>query len=180
MKSSLRQGRFEITQKTDNYKHMTTETNIQIVEGDLHNPEHAENFIKLTAAYMSDPMGNVQSWNEEQKETVVREMKEHPCALILFARIDDQYVGICTCFHAYSTFLAKPLLNIHDIYVHESYRGHGVGKMLIQKLEEMALLKGCGKITLEVRKDNLNARDLYKSQGFTEAPHSMFFWTKYL
>jgi ribosomal protein S18 acetylase RimI-like enzyme len=47
-------------------------------------------------------------------------------------------------------------------------------------LEEIAKEKNCGKITLEVRKDNLNARDLYKNQGFTEAPHSMFFWIKYL
>jgi len=98
----------------------------------------------------------------------------------LFAKVDNDYVGICTCFYAYSTFLAKPLLNIHDIYVSEAHRGIGVGKKLIQTIEEIALLKGCGKITLEVRKDNLNARDLYKSQGYKEAPHSMFFWIKYL
>lgn len=159
---------------------MSTDMKIQIVEGDLHIPEHAEGFLKLTAAYMADPMGKAESWNEEQKQAVIKAMKDHPCALILFAKVDDQFVGICTCFYAYSTFLAKPLLNIHDIYVHESFRGHGVGKTLIQKLDEKALSKGCGKITLEVRKDNLNARDLYKSQGFTEAPHSMFFWTKFL
>jgi ribosomal protein S18 acetylase RimI-like enzyme len=159
---------------------MITDKKIQIIEGDLNNPVHAENFLKLTAAYMADPMGKAESWNEEQKETLIREMKVHPSALVIFARADDEYIGICTCFYAYSTFLAKPLLNIHDIYVLESFRGNGIGKMLIQKLEETALMKGCGKITLEVRKDNLNARELYKSQGFTEAPHSMFFWTKYL
>lgn len=159
---------------------MITDTKIQIIEADLSNEVHAENFLKLTAAYMADPMGEAMEWSDDQKNTVKKEMKDHPSALVLFAKVDDEYVGICTCFYAYSTFLAKPLLNIHDIYVSESHRGIGVGKRLIQSLEEIAHKNGCGKITLEVRKDNLNARDLYKSQGFTEAPHSMFFWIKYL
>lgn len=159
---------------------MITEDKIQIVKGDLNHLDHAENFLRLTAAYMADPMGEATSWNEEQKTTVIREMKDHPSALILFAKDDRNYVGLCTCFFAYSTFLAKPLLNIHDIYVDASYRGNGVGKKLIQTVEEIAIQEGCGKITLEVRKDNLNARDLYKTQGYSEAPHSMFFWIKYL
>ena len=159
---------------------MNTDKNIQIIEGNLDNLEHAENFLKLTAAYMSDEMGDVDAWSEEQKANVVREMKDHPCALVLFAKTEGKIIGICTCFYAYSTFLAKPLLNIHDIYVDEFMRGHGVGKKLVQSVEEIAREKNCGKVTLEVRKDNLNARDLYKSQGFKEAPHSMFFWIKNL
>ncbi len=160
---------------------MSTDNEIQIVVGDLHNEEHAENFLKLTAAYMSDPMGGwAHVWNDEQKANLINDMKEHPSALVLFAVSHGNYVGICTCFYAYSTFLAKPLLNIHDIYVSPEHRAKGIGKLLIQRAESVALAKNCGKITLEVRKDNLNARDLYKSQGYSEAPHSMFFWIKYL
>ena len=159
---------------------MNTDKNIQIIKGDLNIAEHAEHFLRLTAAYMADPMGKAEAWTEEQKTKVVGEMKDHPCSLILFAKSAGKFVGICTCFYAYSTFLAKPLLNIHDIYVEESMRGKGISKQLVQAIEEFAKQKNCGKITLEVRKDNLNARDLYKSQGFTEAPHSMFFWIKHL
>lgn len=157
---------------------MTTEKNVQIIEGDLSNTEHAEHFVRLTAAYMADEMGRAKEWNEEQKATAVREMANHPCALILFAIAEEKFIGICTCFYAYSTFVAKPLLNIHDIYVENSERGFGIGKKLVQYVEKIAAKKNCGKITLEVRKDNLNARDLYKSQGFTEAPRSMLFWIK--
>ena len=159
---------------------MSTNKNIQIIEGDLSIAEHAEQFLKLTAAYMADPMGQAAPWTEQQRVDLIREMKSHPLTLILFAKVDDKFVGICTCFYAYSTFLAKPLMNIHDIYVEESYRALGVAKCLIQSLGEIARKNNCGKITLEVRKDNLNARDLYKNQGFTEAPHSMFFWIKHL
>ena len=151
---------------------------IQIVEGNLHDTDHADQFLRLTAAYMADPMGEASQWNESQKSDVINQMKDHPCALILFAKSGDEFVGLCTCFYAYSTFLAKPLLNIHDIYVDETFRGSGVGRLLVEKVGEIAQEKNCGKITLEVRKDNLNARDLYKHQGFKEAPHSMFFWIK--
>ena len=157
---------------------MATGKIIQIIEGDLNNLEHAEHFSRLTASYMADEMGGVNPWSDEQKATAVREMTNHPCALILFAKADGKFVGICTCFYAYSTFIAKPLLNIHDIYVEDSQRGFGIGKKLVQAVEEIAAKKSCGKITLEVRKDNLNARDLYKSQGFTEASRSMLFWIK--
>ncbi len=159
---------------------MITDSKIQIIEADLNQLDHAENFLKLTAAYMADPMGEAEPWNDDQKNTVIKEMKDHPSALVLFAKADNEFVGICTCFYAYSTFLATPLLNIHDIYVTEAYRGNGVARKMIESVEEIAKEKGCGKITLEVRKDNLNARDLYKRQGFKEAPHSMFFWIKYL
>lgn len=159
---------------------MATEKNIQIIEGDLNIAEHAEHFLRLTSAYMADVMGGADAWNAEQKERVIHEMANHPCALILFAKVDGQFAGICTCFYAYSTFLAKPLINIHDIYIQDAFRGIGVGKKLVKTLEEVAKEKKCGKITLEVRRDNLNARDLYKSQGFTEARHSRFFWIKYL
>ena len=111
---------------------MSTGKKIQIIEGDLNNAEHAESFLRLTAAYMADPMGESEAWTEDQRSTVVREMKDHPCALILFAKEEGKFVGICTCFYAYSTFLAKPLLNIHDIYVEESSRGKGVGKKLVE------------------------------------------------
>ncbi len=158
---------------------MTTGKNIQIIEANLNDSVHAKSFLKLTAAYMADEMGGAEAWTEDQKTRVLQDLKDMDCVLIFLAKVDGQYVGICTCFYAYSTFLAKPLLNIHDIYVEDSFRGYGIGKKLVQSIEDMATKKDCGKITLEVRKDNLNARDLYKSEGFTEALHSKLFWVKH-
>ena len=159
---------------------MMKDKSIEVVEADLSNKRQAEEFLRLISAYMADPMGEAPAWNDTQRSQVISALKEQPGLLVLFAKDGSEYVGVVTCFQTYSTFLAKPMLNIHDIYVDQEYRESGVGKMLIQKVEEKAKEKNCGKITLEVRKDNLSARGLYRSQGFAEAPHSMFFWIKYL
>jgi len=157
-----------------------TQSMIEVVEANLKDAEQAENFLRLIAAYMADPMGEAPAWTEEQRSSVVNSLKNQPGLTILLAKDGDNYIGVVTCFRTYSTFLAKNMLNIHDIFVEPAYRGKGIGKKLIQKVNEKALENDCGKITLEVRKDNLSARGLYKSQGYAEAPHSMFFWTKYL
>ncbi len=159
---------------------MMTDRHIEVVEADLSDQRQAEEFLRLIAEYMADPMGESPAWSEEQRSRVVSSLKKQPGLMVLFAKDGANYIGVVTCFQTFSTFLATPMLNIHDIYVDKNYRECGVGKLLIQKVEEKAVEKNCGKITLEVRKDNLSARGLYKSQGYSEAPHSMFFWTKYL
>ncbi|NJN25014.1 MAG: GNAT family N-acetyltransferase [Cyclobacteriaceae bacterium] len=117
---------------------MNTNKNIQIIKGNLSDPDQASHFLRLTAGYMKDPMGQAEPWTNEQKGDVINDLKNHPLALILFAKLNDQFVGVCTCFFAYSTFMAKPLLNIHDIYVEEGYRGVGVARQLLQALEGAA------------------------------------------
>ena len=40
-------------------------------------------------------------------------------------------VGLIDCFAGFSTFAAKPLLNVHDIVVHASRRGQGIAQALL-------------------------------------------------
>jgi len=159
---------------------MMKDRQIEVVDADLSDQRQAEEFLRLIAEYMADPMGEAPPWNDEQRSCVISELQKQPGLQVIFAKDDSKFVGVVTCFQTFSTFLAKPMLNIHDIYVDSDYRECGVGKLLIQKVEEKAIENQCGKITLEVRKDNLSARGLYKSQGYSEAPHAMFFWTKYI
>jgi ribosomal protein S18 acetylase RimI-like enzyme len=159
---------------------MMNDRQIEVVDADLSDPQQAEEFLRLIAAYMADPMGGAPAWNDDRRSRVISELKKQPGLLVLFAKDGAEYVGVVTCFQTFSTFLAMPMLNIHDIYVEPTHRGLGIGKKLIQHVDMRARENDCGKITLEVRKDNLSARGLYKSQGYSEAPHSMFFWTKYL
>ena len=80
---------------------MTTENNIEIIEGNLRDEQHAENFLRLTSAYMTDPMGEAMVWDDQQRKDVINNMKDHPCAVVLFAQAQGKFVGSCTCFYAY-------------------------------------------------------------------------------
>ena len=54
----------------------------------------------------------------------------------------------------FSSFQAKPLINIHDLAVLPSHRGQGIGHRLIDAVAVRGRELGCCKMTLEVRPDN--------------------------
>jgi ribosomal protein S18 acetylase RimI-like enzyme len=88
-------------------------------------------------------------------------------ALVLLAFADEQPVGLAVCFFGFSTFNARPLLNIHDLAVLPAYRGKGVGRALLVEAEKHARARGCCRLTLEVQDDNIRARSLYERFGFS-------------
>jgi ribosomal protein S18 acetylase RimI-like enzyme len=75
-------------------------------------------------------------------------------------------VAVAVCFVGFSTFVARPLINIHDLAVLPEYRGQGIGRLLLQQVEAKGHELGCCKLTLEVREDNHRAQRLYQRFGF--------------
>jgi len=78
-------------------------------------------------------------------------------------------VVIATCFRGFSTFVAKPLINIHDLSALPGHRGQGIGRQLLKTVERKATEIGCCRLTLEVQENNSLARGLHDSQGFGPA-----------
>jgi ribosomal protein S18 acetylase RimI-like enzyme len=77
-------------------------------------------------------------------------------------------VGVCVGFIGFSTFEARPLLNIHDLAVLPGQRGRGTGRALLAAAEASARAEDCCKLTLEVQDDNTPARQLYDRFGFRD------------
>ncbi len=59
-------------------------------------------------------------------------------------------------------------IEIEQFMVLDSFRNHGIGTQLLQKLIEYATDKQLQNITLEVREDNKSALHLYRKMGFQE------------
>lgn len=57
-------------------------------------------------------------------------------------------------------------LDIHNIAVHPASRRQGVGRLLLGALIDEAKSRGLNRVTLEVRKSNAAAQQLYLSSGF--------------
>ena len=147
---------------------MTAErvTNVTIVDADLSRPEHQNALVTMLDAYMRDPMEGGMPPSEQVKRDLVPGLRAHPACHVFLAYHDGVPVGFSICFLGFSTFLARPLLNIHDIFVDLSVRGRGIGAMLLERIEASARELNCCRITLEVREDNRVARGLYRKVGF--------------
>jgi GNAT superfamily N-acetyltransferase len=144
----------------------------QIVVADLDRPEHQRAVVDLTDAYARDPMGSGQSLPPEVREALVAGLRRHPTTLVLLAYTDGRAVGMATCFVGFSTFFARPLINIHDLMVLPAQRSRGVGRDLLRAVEAKGRSLGCCKVTLEVFENNQRARDVYAAAGFAQASYT--------
>jgi len=141
---------------------------IEIREMDFANEAHAAGFLTVLDSYARDDMGGGAPLSPEVRQRLLPALREQTNALVLLAFEGDAVSGIATCFFGFSTFAARPLLNVHDLAVLPASRGRGVGRALLSAAEERARARGCSKLTLEVREDNAGARGLYRERGFRD------------
>lgn len=140
-----------------------------VVEADLSRADHQRDVVAMIDAYARDPMGNDGPLSDEVYDRLIDGLRAHPTTLIYLAYAGGEAVGIATCFVGFSTFYARPLVNIHDLGVVPAFRGRGVGRELLGAIEAKARALGCCKITLEVLADNDRARAIYERAGFGPA-----------
>ncbi|QEG02587.1 putative acetyltransferase [Stieleria maiorica] len=145
---------------------------IKIILADLSNEGHQIAILAMMDAYSADPMGDARPLSDYARQNLIRGLREHPTSLVFLAFQADQPCGIATCFRGFSTFAAKPLINISDFYVVPSHRKRGIGRRLLRAIDDHAVASGCCKLTLEVQQNNARAREIYGQFGFTQAVYA--------
>lgn len=118
--------------------------------------------------YARDPMGGGEPLAGEVKARLCDDLAQVPGAISWLAWLDQQPVGLLNAMPGYSTFKARPLMNVHDIAVDPAQRGQGIGQALLKVLEEHAQQLGCCKLTLEVLSGNSVAQQSYVRFGFEQ------------
>ena len=156
---------------------------MQITLANFENETHTHAIAHLLKHYSSDPMGGGESLSNDIIEHTIKGMAERSFAYSFIAWIDSTPVGLINCFEAFSTFKAKPLINIHDFVVLDTHRNQGIAQALMAHLEDFAKSKGCCKLTLEILTNNEAAKRAYQKFGFEgyeldpKAGHALF-WQK--
>lgn len=143
-------------------------TSIRVLPADLDDPVHRDGVLDVVDSYARDPMGGGEPLEGAVRDALIGGLRAHPTTRVFLAFAGTDPVGVAVCFLGFSTFRARPLLNIHDLAVLPGWRGRGVGRALLAAVEEQARREGCCKLTLEVLDDNAPARGLYASAGFTD------------
>lgn len=143
-------------------------TRAAIVQADLDRPDHQAAVVTLIGAYAEDAMGNSGPLPDDVMRELIPGLRRHPTTVILLAYVEGLAVGIATCFVGFSTFYARPLINVHDLAILPEHRGQGIGRQLLDGVTEKARQLGCCKVTLEVHETNARAKHMYEAAGFAE------------
>jgi len=100
---------------------------------------------------------------------------ERRYAETLIAENDGEPMGFALFFHSFSTFLAQPGIYLEYLYVVPDQRGKGVGRALLERLAQLAVDRGCGRLEWAVLDWNKDAIGFYERLG--AKPNSD--WTVY-
>ncbi len=116
------------------------------------------NFSDLEGVYEVSSLSLKETWslNSIEKEL------NNKLATYIVCLEDSKVLGFA------GSWLIASEGQITNVAVHPNSRGKGIGKYLMKKLIFVLKNKGCTDITLEVRKSNIIAQNLYKSLGFKE------------
>lgn len=143
---------------------------LRVARVDYRDPRDAQALVMLLDAYARDPMGGGESLPVEVQQRLCADLQKLAGAASFIAWLGTgdtaQAIGLINCQEGYSTFKARPLLNIHDIAVLPAHRGQGVGQALLAAAQAHAQARGCCKLTLEVLTGNHAALASYQRFGF--------------
>jgi GNAT superfamily N-acetyltransferase len=103
----------------------------------------------------------------EVSEAALREhlFGERRYCEVIIAEDSQGPAGFALFFHNYSTFLAKPGIYLEDLFVLPEHRGRGIGKLLLRRLAQLAVERGCGRLEWAVLDWNSPAIGFYQRLG---------------
>ncbi len=96
------------------------------------------------------------------RQSIVDEVTGNTFAYYLCARIDGRIAGYAGMWQVCDEG------HITNVAVHPEFRQSGIGSALLENLISHARNSGIGSMTLEVRKSNLPAQNLYRKFKFVE------------
>lgn len=115
--------------------------------------EHIQSILVIDSLSFPTP------WSKKSFEN---EIENNKFAKYIVAKKDDIVIGYA------GMWLILDESHITNIAVHPEYRGIGAGNCLLEALIEICRIESVNHMTLEVRKSNVVAQNLYKKYGFAQ------------
>ena len=85
---------------------------------------------------------------------------------IFVAQEDDLIIGLVSVHSLDILFGASKIGRITALVVNSKYRGKGIGKLLVDKAEEVAKSAGCDRLELTSNNRRIDAHRFYERMGF--------------
>ena len=117
-------------------------------------------FIRKLANY-ENMLDDVVATEDLLREWIFEKKK----AEVILASENGENVGFALFFHNFSTFLGRAGIYLEDLFVEPEHRGKGVGKALLQRLAQITMERGCGRLEWSCLDWNKPSIDFYLSLG---------------
>ena len=88
-----------------------------------------------------------------------------PCGVFLLALADGEPVGLGGVRH-----LDTEIAEVKSMYVAPAFRGTGLGRRILARLDEIAVEHGCSAVRLDTSDYLTPAVGLYRAAGYREVP----------
>ncbi len=124
--------------------------------------------FQMMKDFYSSPAVFTNGSDEIFKSDIDNSINDNPYLEGYVIEDDNEILGYTMLAKSFSTEFGKPCIWIEDIYLLEKCRGKGIGKKVLDFIEEKYpnhLLR------LEAEEENVNAVKLYRKFGFTELPY---------
>ncbi len=118
-------------------------------------------FIRALATYEREP----EAVTATEADLVRDGFGPNPMFFCLMAEHDGVPAGFAFYFFNYSTWLGRPGLYLEDLFVLPEFRGHGIGKALLQRVAAIAVERNCPRLQWEVLDWNTPAIEFYRAMG---------------
>lgn len=127
-------------------------------------------FIRELAAY-ENMLDEVVATECLLREWIFEKQK----AEVILALENGESVGFALFFHNFSTFLGRAGIYLEDLFVKPEHRSKGYGKALLQRLAQITMERGCGRLEWSCLDWNKPSIDFYLSLNATPMDQ----WTVY-
>lgn len=114
-----------------------------------------------------DWFGNPHPTDVQIQASVERIHKAGEGDYLLAAPDGAEPQAVCQLRFRWSVWTSSHDAWLEDLFVRESARGTGLGRLLLETAVEHARARGCGRIELDVDEGNEPALALYRASGFT-------------
>ena len=118
-------------------------------------------FIRELAEYEREPDAAVATEADIQRYV----FSEHPLVKVVMADWEGQPAGFALWFLNFSTWEGKPGIYLEDLFVRPAFRGHGIGKALLQHLAALAVKEGWTRFVWQVLDWNTPSIEFYEAHG---------------
>ncbi|MEA5618375.1 GNAT family N-acetyltransferase [Cronbergia sp. UHCC 0137] len=136
--------------------------------------KYAMKLINQHCNYNSLRFVTLEDHQEQISDFFVKEIT-NPKSIILIVEVENEIVG-----YSFTRLEEKSLVNIsesaawlHDIYIDESVRGLGAGKLLLNASIDAGKQLGSQVLMLQVAAQNEYAKKLFEANGFNVATYEM-------